>query len=179
MNTKKSKITTFLWCSQSNLMSKMKWLTKFFYNLISFIINHDSYVMKFLMHYTPFTSLILKRIQLIALVNWVFYVYILQLIVFYFYHLYFHIQYSYYSKYYLLLLLITFSFMLKKVPKISNFSISHCFIFFCESRKISFIFSCSVICFSFSLKRLFTPFIDFSFLKKLSLSYKTFIYKQV
>ena len=77
----------------------------------------------------------------------------------YFYHRYFHIQYNCYYKNYLLIIVF---FMLKKVPNSSNYSALHCFIFFLQSKKTSYIFNCGVICLFFSLKISFTSLIILS-----------------
>ena len=108
-------------------------------------------------------SLSLVHIKLVTIVNWIFHLSdflelfmpfkyslilldIIQLIIFYFYHNYFHVQYNYYSKiFYSYWLIIILSFMLKKIPNIPSYSNFNSFIFFFLSKKISYIFNCSVI----------------------------------
>ena len=88
---------------------------KFSYKIAYPIINHDFYFITFWMHYTHFIIIFGRKINLIAIVDWIFHIshfwdylwcllWCLYLTVFYFYHLYFHIQYNCYSKNYLLLL---------------------------------------------------------------------------
>ena len=94
----------------------------FFSNFICFIINHDVYVITFLMYYTLSNIIYLRNKVKVAIVNSIFHVSeflklfimsfkydiiilrYLQVIVFYYYHCCFHIQYNFYSKNYLLLL---------------------------------------------------------------------------
>ena len=60
MSTIKYEIPTFHWYFQPNFITRNKWLKKFFYNPICFIINHDFYVITFWMHYT-FSIVIFRR----------------------------------------------------------------------------------------------------------------------
>ena len=54
-------------------------------------------------------------------------------------------------------------FMLKKVPNISNYSTFNSFIFFFQSKKISYIINCSIIYFLFfNLKRFLNSLIEVS-----------------
>ena len=69
------KISTFHGCFQSNLIFRKKWWKKFIYNIIYFIINHDSLLLLFqcMTHtHTHSTLLPLEEIKLIAIVNWIF-----------------------------------------------------------------------------------------------------------
>ena len=54
MNTLKYEIGIFDWCFQPNLISRKKWLKKFLYNFIFFIINHDISIITFWMPCTLF-----------------------------------------------------------------------------------------------------------------------------
>ena len=56
MSPIKDKITTFHRCLQPNLISRKRWLEKFFYNFLSVIINHDFYVVNLWIHYTLFIT---------------------------------------------------------------------------------------------------------------------------
>ena len=50
--------------------------------------------------------------------------------------------------------------MLKKIPYISDCSVFNCFILFFESKKISDVFNCSIICFFFESKKRFLTFLE-------------------
>ena len=96
-------------------------IKKFFYNFICSIINHDFYVITLLLQHVLHHYLWKKWSHLLLLIEFstcqifwdilwcylnmvLFYWDILQLTVLYFYHYYFDIQYNFYSKTYLLLL---------------------------------------------------------------------------